>query len=196
MKISIALTLLACLTFSPVIWAQNSETATGEIKRIKLSAGIYTTKELHSAAVLYSDNPWSENVTGSYAASLSFFDYRKIEVALTFAYQNVKQDYRLINYAGPGTRTVDGNAHYLSFMPEIRFNWIRTSDDLFEFYSSINVGLSSVIVDVEGSDETRIIPSSHFNFVGLRFGNELGFLFETGFGNRGFLNFGIDYRFF
>ncbi len=174
-----------------------------KLKRLEGSVGFFTTQDqfLAEDATSVSSGP---GVTVTYEAALpaafigiGFYDYKKLEIGFELGYQyGSTNDLEFFNRQGQLlTETVSISTFMVT--PRIRMNWVRSDDDIFEFYSSLNVGLA--FSDYEYSIRTEESglypqPTGHLCAAGLRFGKKFGGFFEIGIGNKGLLNFGLSYR--
>lgn len=101
--------------------------------------------------------------------------------------------------------TSDGSlsSTYISFMPSVKFNWLRK--DHFGMYSGLSAGIMLASLrasgdfkndpDVEDPDET--VTSFMFNVtaLGAEYGNTFRGFAELGFGEKGIICLGLRYRF-
>lgn len=174
--------------------------------RIEASAGLYTTKDVHSAIRYGDDKPWGKNVRGTYFLGVSFYSSDIVELSLAFGYQHdvITNEIRMYDtsefYQSSLGYSIDHSKdiNYYTLIPEIRFNWIRTNDDLFEFYSTLCLGLTVVSErhpENPALNEFYPLPGFHINALGMRFGNKFGGFIEFGVGTKGLINAGLSYRF-
>ncbi len=178
--------------------AQNSETG---LLRFRVSAGLYTTKDFHTS-FNYSDAViWGRYSAANYSVDAFFYRNKTMELGIGVGYQ--KPQPKEGQYLTPFSETilVDDNSvdlQYFTILPQVRFNWLVSDDELFELYSSVGLGLT--IADAKYApgtlreDETYPLPALHFNWIGMRFGNKVGGFLEFGFGTKGLLAGGLSYR--
>lgn len=83
-------------------------------------------------------------------------------------------------------------------------NYIYYSRNSFELYSGISLGpgyfkISNVVDEAIIQKLEKYLSSvylaSHLNLFGIRYGKDIGVCIETGFGHKGLIHFGVDYRF-
>lgn len=171
--------------------------------RVETSVGYFTTQD-QSIAENTSAISTAPGIGVSYQGAqpavfvgIGFYSHKKLEIGMEAGYQ-----YSSINnseYFGPQGQIFNESISVSSFMvtPKVRMNWILSDDDLFEFYSSLNVGLAfsdyqySVRTEENGSYPQ---PTGHLCAAGLRFGKKFGGFMEIGIGNKGLMNFGLSYR--
>lgn len=180
------LALLSLTLFAGAIQAQNSDQSETGLLRFEATAGLYTTKDIRNNLRYDTPDVWGKNSTGSFFANISFFRYRKTEVSFAFGYQEGKTE------AGDQM-----DVTYLTFMPQARINWVTSSDKLFELYSTLGFGITSVKEDDQSAannDVSYMVPAFHINGIGMRFGNQFGFFMELGFGAKGLMSAGLSYR--
>ncbi len=164
--------------------------------RVDVSAGLYTSKDLFTSIEFDNSAPWGKNSTFTYFLSTSFYKRRKTEVGMAFGYQkpNLEDPIVIINQPGPSSRL---DVQYYTVMPQVRFNWVTSDDDLFEMYSIFGFALTFVDESYSNNPEEDgfyPIPGAHVTGLGIRFGDTFGGFMEIGFGTKGLMNFGLSYR--
>lgn len=171
--------------------------------RVESSIGYFTTQD----QALAEDNTTISSAPGvgisyegaqpSFFVGLGFYSHKKLEIGMEAGYQYSSTDNA--RYVGQSGQILNESISVSSFIvtPKVRMNWIRSEDDIFEFYSSLNVGLAfsdyqySIRTEENGSYPQ---PTGHLCAGGLRFGKKFGGFFEIGIGNKGLMNFGLSYR--
>lgn len=142
-----------------------------------------------------------ENSTVTYNLDVNFFRYRKIEVSLNLGYHHMFTDQAFVEYdpnLPNAYRTEDATIDVISFMPEVRMNWITSSDKIFQMYSALSFGLN--FITEEHSSQTQFnekykLPGGQLTGLGIRFGDKFGGFMEVGVGSRGIMTAGLSYRF-
>lgn len=164
--------------------------------RIKLSAGLYTSKDIYTNLEYGTNDVWGKNATATYFLSFSFFQHKKLEVGLGLGYQRGRRENQVIFQNGTYIDE-ERPVYFYTFMPELRLNWIQSEDGLFELYSGASVGIT--FVDEQNPDPSENdffpIPAFHINGLGMSFGKTFTGFMEIGMGSRGLLSGGIAYRF-
>ncbi|MFB6342461.1 hypothetical protein ACE1ET_12085 [Saccharicrinis sp. FJH62] len=107
-----------------------------------------------------------------------------------------------INFSGYsyGSPTVKTYAFLLSA------SYIYLNKNNFQLYSGLSIGpgyigISNIIDDSLLQKLEKYLPlssmylASHLNVFGVRYGKDFGVTVETGFGHKGLIHFGVDYRF-
>lgn len=199
--------LLLALGLSVSTSAQNSEIG---LLGVDASFGLFSTNdelitgyEQDPNYDAFDDFGWeiSENATFAYFIDFTFFRYKKIEAAVNFGYQQMSTTDAIYGQPDPVTQvfpTEEVNISVISFMPEMRVNWITAEDNSFQMYSGASFGLGFVTEkhSVRGNDdESYKMPAIHINGLGLRFGDKFAGFMELGMGSRGFMSFGFSYRY-
>lgn len=187
------------LSFSLLTFSQESQTG---LVRIEVTAGLYSTKDIHTAINFSEADAWGKHSAANYFIDTYFYRYKKIEIGLGLGYQKPHpKEYQSLGPQGQSVLVDDPGVdlQYFTVMPEIRFNWVRSEDDFLELYSNIGLGLT--IVDAKYNttsqyppDETYPLPSIHVTWLGMRFGDKLGGFVEFGLGTKGLLAGGLSYR--
>lgn len=187
------LVLLLVCGYSINSYSQSAETG---LLRVDASLGIYSSKEWFADIQYDYGEIWGENSALTYFVSTSFYRYKKIEVGFAFGFQSldVKEDY----YDGnsPGI-TENVTLNFYTLMPQLRFNWITSDDELFELYSVFGFAINLVDENhslVQSEDRSFPLPGFQVTGFGVRFGGKLGGFFEMGLGTKGMINGGISYR--
>ncbi len=166
-----------------------------KLYRLDVSAGLYTTKDIHASINFNTSDTWGKNSTATYFLSTSFYKKKKTEVGLAFGYQKPQLEDRVIRGDNGATGTID--VQYFTIMPQVRFNWVTSDDNLFEMYSIFGFALTFVdetyTNNVE-SDGFYPVPGAQVTGLGLRFGDKFGGFVELGFGTKGMMSGGLSYR--
>lgn len=142
----------------------------------------------------------SDNSSPAFFVDISFFRYKRLEIGLNVGYQQLYTDKAFYGNMDPNTglyptETVD--LQIFSFMPELRINWLTSSDNKFEMYSGASFGLNFISEEHSVNtteNESYKQPTVHINGLGLRFGDKFGGFIELGVGARGFMSCGLSYR--
>ncbi|MEO8532690.1 MAG: hypothetical protein ABI441_03020 [Flavobacterium sp.] len=96
-------------------------------------------------------------------------------------------------------KTVKREATFIVFMPNLNFSYIKTP--LLDFYGSLGAGAVLTNEKVTESNNKKAATENQMDFawqvnpVGLRVGKSLGGFAELGFGTKGFVTAGINYKF-
>lgn len=186
----IILLLLLCT----VTQAQTEENKL-KLYRLDVSAGLYTSKDIYSSIEFNTNDTWGKNSTATYFLSTSFYKKKRTEVGLAFGYQKPDLEDRVIRGDNGQNGSID--VQYYTIMPQVRFNWVTSDDNLFEMYSIFGFALTFVdetyTNDVD-TDGFYPVPGAHVTGLGLRFGNKFGGFIELGFGTKGLMSGGLSYR--
>ncbi len=187
---------LTILLFSTGLVLQ-AQTEDNKLKlyRLDVSAGLYTSKDIYYSIEFNTSDTWGKNSTATYFLSTSFYRKKRTEVGLAFGYQKPDLEDRVITGNNGATGTMD--VQYLTIMPQVRFNWITSEDNLFEMYSIF--GFALTFVDETYTNDVRAdgfypVPGAHVTGLGLRFGDKFGGFVEIGFGSKGLMSGGLSYR--
>lgn len=180
--------------------------------RAEVSIGVFSLNDEYIVSFennpnvyFYDPNPdflWaiSDNSSPAFFADISFFKYKKLEIAVNVGYQSLSTDKAFYGNYDPNTGlypTETVNIDVFSFMPEVRMNWITSADNKFEMYSGASFGLNFINEDHSvntSENQTYKQPTIHINGLGLRFGDKFGGFIELGVGARGFMSCGLSYR--
>lgn len=194
------LVISAILISSATIMAQGNVS----LVRVEGSIGFFTLYDQ-----IISDNSYDpyyygepafafESTQPAFFMGISFYSYKKLEIGVEAGYQHASTTdyyyYDPINSI-PSSENVTLDA--ITFTPKVRLNWVRSDDNLFEFYSAASVGLAFLNYNYEKSTSEngmRAQPTGHLCFAGIRFGNKWGGALELGVGSKGLINFGLSYR--
>ncbi len=188
-----------------LLFAAGNLAAQGNVSLVRLesSIGYFTTQDqlLAEDVTTISTTPGIgvsyKGAQPSVFIGIGFYSYKKLEIGMEAGYQySSTANSQYYNQQG---QILQESISISSFMvtPRVRMNWIRSEDDIFEFYSSLNVGLAfsdykySIRTEENGSYPQ---PTGHLCAAGLRFGKKFGGFFEIGVGNKGLMNFGLSYR--
>lgn len=101
--------------------------------------------------------------------------------------------FRTIREAPHNKRVGSFNFNCYSFMPTVRFAWVRSG--IVQLYSGLSLGLSVSHFDYAGS--TTIVSGLAYDvtFVGISVGRKLFGYCDLGVGSRGVVSAGIGFRF-
>lgn len=77
-------------------------------------------------------------------------------------------------------------------MPRVDGYWVRK--EKVRLYSGVALG-AVVFRGYDGQTNKSIFPAGHLNVIGFRFGKELGYFVDFGYGFNGLLNTGVNVRF-
>lgn len=166
-----------------------------KLYRLDVSAGLYTSKDIYSSIEFNTSDAWGKNSTATYFLSTSFYRKRKTEVGLAFGYQKPDLEDRVIRGNNGATGSID--VQYYTIMPQVRFNWVTSEDNLFEMYSIFGFALTFVdetYTNDVGDDGFYPVPGAQVTGLGLRFGDKFGGFVEIGFGTKGLMSGGLSYR--
>ncbi len=186
----IAIMLLA----GPVLVAQTEDNKLN-LYRLDVSVGLYTSKDIYSSIEFNADETWGKNSTATYFISTSFYRRKRTEVGLAFGYQKPDLTDRVIRDNNGNTGSI--NVQYYTLMPQIRFNWVTSDDNLFEMYSIFGFALTFVdesYTNGVSTDGFYPVPGAQVTGLGLRFGDKFGGFIELGFGTKGLMSGGLSYR--
>lgn len=179
--------------------------------RTNLSAGIFSTNQtfIDNNAPAYTGYNYNspgytdpkdiwKYIAPSVFAGLNFYAVDKIEIGLVIGYSHAyESNYTYYDSVGNPLSHEKVGLDVFSFAPTFRLSWIESEDHLFEFYSSINFGLSLVHEYhsvYTTSDSYYPMPCIQLNAFGMRFGNKFGGFVELGVGAKGLLSAGLSYR--
>lgn len=114
-----------------------------------------------------------------------------------------------VHYAGSTSKWVDKNdatqhgkfdLHFLMLSAECNITYVRA--DWFTFYGVLGAGVSGCFggtsYDASGEKadhSVSVLPNAQISPLGFRFGRRFGGHIELGFGYKGIVNAGLDYRF-
>lgn len=186
--------IVLLLSICSLAQAQSEENKL-KLYRLDVSAGLYTSKDIYSSINFNTSDTWGKNSTATYFLSTSFYKKKKTEVGLAFGYQKPNLENRTIIGNNGATGTLD--VQYYTIMPQVRFNWVTSEDNLFEMYSIF--GFALTFVDESYTNEVDTdgfypVPGAHVTGLGLRFGDKFGGFVEIGFGTKGMMSGGLSYR--
>lgn len=179
--------------------AQSSESSDMGFLRLEATAGLYTTKDIFTDIEYPTSGVWGKNATGTYFLGVSFFRYKKIEVGISAGYQKAYISNPIYDYDPNTGQNIedDLDVTYLTFIPNVRLNWVSSDDNKFEMYSSFGLGLTSVKEDYDilnARDESYFIPAFDITGFGIRLGDKFGGFMEVGFGTKGLMRAGLSLR--
>ncbi len=186
--------IVSLLLIGSISQAQSGENKL-KLYRLDVSAGLYTSKDIYSSIQFNTSDTWGKNSTATYFLSTSFYKKRKTEVGLAFGYQKPNLENREIRGNDGSVGSID--VQYYTLMPQVRFNWVTSDDNLFEMYSIFGFALTFVDenytnnVDIDGFYP---VPGAQVTGLGLRFGDKFGGFIELGFGTKGMMSGGLSYR--
>ncbi len=188
-----------------LLFAAGNIAAQGKVSlvRVESSIGYFTTQDqalAENTSAITTAPGFGVSYKGAQPAffvGVGFYSHKKLEIGMEAGYQYSSTDDS--EYFGPQGQILTESVSISSFMvtPKVRMNWIRSEDDIFEFYSSLNLGLAfsdyqySIRTQENGSYPQ---PTGHLCAAGLRFGKKFGGFMEIGIGNKGLMNFGLSYR--
>ena len=139
---------------------------------------------------------------GEYRAFTPFVGYRycftkRFSFGGVFAYD--VNSVKVYNKATPDQKR-EVNRYFMTFAVEPKFNYV--SKPAFQFYGYFGLGATIVtfgnaVFDDGSKAEITRVPymNMHVTPIGIKFGEEFGGFFELGYGYKGFLNAGINFRF-
>ena len=109
-----------------------------------------------------------------------------------------KWDSDILKKGGSHEKVGERNRSYFSVMPAIKWYW--TNKNNFDLYSKAAVGaafLSSTEKDLSGNskDDSGTYFMFQLSLIGAEFGKQFRGFAELGFGNQGFVQAGIRYKF-
>jgi len=139
---------------------------------------------------------------GTYHAFTPFLGYRycfkkrfSLGGIFAFDYNSVK----LYNSAEPDQKR-EVKRYYMTFAVEPKFNYMYRP--AFQLYGYLGLGLTiitfgNVSFDDGSNAEISRVPyiNAHLTPIGMRFGKEFGGFVEFGYGYKGIVNAGVNYRF-
>ncbi len=178
-------------------YAQSSYESEMGFLRLEATAGLYTTKDIYTDIQYPTSDIWGRNVTGTYFLGLSFFRYKKLEVAISIGYQKAYISNPVFTNSNPNGVYDNLDVSYISFIPNARLNWVTSGDKRFEMYSAFGLGLTNVREDYatqNQQDASFFIPAFDITGLGLRLGDKFGGFMEVGFGSKGLMRAGLSLR--
>ncbi|WP_417611789.1 hypothetical protein [Owenweeksia hongkongensis] len=184
---------------SEIVQAQSSSESEMGFLRLEATAGIYTTKDIFTDIEYPTSGVWGKNATGTYFLGISFFRYKKLEVGVSAGYQKAYISNPVYSFDYNTGINIEDNLDvtYLTFIPNVRLNWVSSEDNKFEMYSSFGLGLTNVREDYEVQtfrDDSYLIPAFDITGFGIRLGNKFGGFMEVGFGTKGLMRAGLSLR--
>ncbi len=87
----------------------------------------------------------------------------------------------------------DIKSTYFTFMPSVKFNWLRNTH--FGMYSSLSAGVMFHKAKSGSESENQTFFMGHVTALGAEFGGPFCGFAELGFGERGLLCLGVRYKF-
>ena len=91
-----------------------------------------------------------------------------------------------------------GAANIYTLMATGKFDWFRTSSDIFGMYSKLGLGVMAMhgeLVEDKTLSGTLWLPTGHLSLIGLEVGRGFSGFMELGVGMQGIAQFGIRARF-
>lgn len=175
--------------------AQSNNNRNNSFLRLDLAVGLYTSKDLYSSFQYNTSSVWGPNSKPTIFLSTYFFSIKKIELGAAIGYQNANLEEAVFDING-NNRTAIVDINYYTLMPQIRFNWVQSEDEIFELYSSAGIAFTFAYEQRLDTQENSFspIPGIHITGMGVRFGRTLGGFMEVGVGSKGFMSAGISYR--
>lgn len=184
------------LSFILLAMGTNAQSSKVGIFRIDVAAGLYTSKDVFTVIEYGNPHAWNKNSTATYFITTSFYQSKKLEVGVGLGYQKPYLEDPEISIDG-GNNTAIQQIEYYTLMPQIRFNWVQSRDDIFEMYSSVGFALTFVnekYIGNEAPGNFYPIPGAHLTGLGLRFGKKVAGFLEMGLGSKGIMSGGISVR--
>ena len=126
--------------------------------------------------------------TGAIALSYTRDNYALIAWGGDLVYENVKT-----NYTWSDGSNANISSAYFSAMLRADLRYINS--ERFQLYSSLGAGAAMVRSNSSGQSKSNWSPAFQVSAIGFRYGNNVAFFGELGFGYRGVANGGISFRF-
>jgi len=148
---------------------------------------------------IFTDDEINDNSTQTGIISLGYNRFLsekiKLGVSGSYAKYTTKRDY---TKHGEVVKQIKWSDSFITVMLRFDFHYVRK--EKISMYSGISVGASFVKGDNISGDEDLALPSNtlfafHLNAFGIRFGKDLGFFLESGFGYNGIVSGGVSYQF-
>lgn len=198
MKKFLGLLFISSLGYSSAIAQNSSESQLGFL-RLEATAGLYTTKDIYTDLEYPTSSVWGKNARGTFFIGFSFFRYKKVEVGISAGYQKAYISNPITSYDNFTGQSFQDNLDltYLTFIPNVRCNWVTSPDSKFEMYSSFGLGLTNVREDYEvqnSDDASFFIPAFDITGLGIRIGDTFGGFMEVGVGTKGLMRAGLSLR--
>jgi hypothetical protein len=130
----------------------------------------------------------STKTTGAIALSYTRDNFSLIAWGGDLVYQNLKSTYM---YDDGSSAML--NTNYMSATLRADIRYINT--EKFLLYSSLGAGACMTQAKFDGQTKNEWLPAFHVTGLGFRYGNNVAFFGEFGFGYRGIANGGISFRF-
>jgi len=139
---------------------------------------------------------------GEYRAFTPFVGYRycftkRFSLGGVFAYD--VNSVKVYNNATPDQKR-EVNRYFMTYAVEPKFNYV--SKPAFQFYGYLGLGAtivtfgSATFKDGSKAELSRVpYVNVHVTPIGIKFGEEFGGFVELGYGYKGILNAGINFRF-
>ena len=171
---------------------------------LSLSYGLGSTSQMGSGlgeglSLIFSDTEYND---GSILGPVSVEYFRhlnnpKLAVGGFVSYS--KWDSDIQKKSGNHEKVGERNRNYIAVMPAIKYYWVNNNS--FGLYSKAAVGaafLNSTEKDL-ATNTSKDESSTHFmyqlSFIGAEFGKQFRGFAEVGFGEQGFIQAGIRYKF-
>lgn len=126
--------------------------------------------------------------TGAMSMSYTRDNYALIVWGGDLVYENLKSNY---TYSDGSSFTL--NTSYVSAILRADLRYIN--GEKFQLYSSVGAGVSMAHTSYAGQSRNDWLPALHITGLGFRYGNNVAFFGELGYGYRGVANGGISFRF-
>ncbi len=143
------------------------------------------------------DSDTKTGMTGIISAGYNRFLSEKIKLGISGSYSKYTNSLDIIK-DGEVKGNFKWSDSFITLMLRFDFHYVRK--EKISMYSGLSFGVSFVDGKNISGGEDLALPSGtlfafHLNAFGVRFGKDLGFFLESGFGYNGIISGGISYQF-